>query len=76
MGDPFKLGEHEGRLGALESGLLRVENTVDEVNSKLDTVLQTLAEQRGEKHATRTIAGAIATAVSIIIAVLAKWADR
>lgn len=74
--DPFRLGEHEGRLQALDDRACRVEHKVDLLGDKLDTVLQSLSERRGERKAAAWIASSLATVISIVIALFARLADH
>ena len=69
----FKLGEHEAKLSGLDDRVCRVESTVNEVNDKLDKVLDSLAERRGERKAAAYIAGLAATVVSLLLSLAEKW---
>ncbi len=73
--DPVQFGVHEGRLQALDDRMCRVENTVEAINGKLDTIIESLAEKRGEWRATAYIAGLAGTLVSVIVAVAVQWLD-
>jgi hypothetical protein len=70
--DPVQFGRQMAQLEAMDSRVQRVESTVQAVDAKLDTVLETLAEKRGERRAALAIAGLAGTLVSIITTVVMK----
>lgn len=56
MNDPFRLGQHDAQLQSLDIRVGRIEASLEDVNTKLDTVLMALAERRGERKMIATIA--------------------
>jgi hypothetical protein len=74
--DPIRFGLNEGHLKAVDERLVKVENTVNNISEKVDTVLIALAEKRGERRAAAYIAGLTASLVSIVIAVVAEWTKK
>lgn len=65
----FDLGRHEAMLDGLDSRMSGVETKVDGVDKKLDSVLQYIAEKRGERRMLVAIAGLAGAAASVVVTV-------
>lgn len=70
--DPVEFGRHSAQLDALHTRLAHVEETITSVDAKLDTVLVTLAEKRGE----RRVAVAVAGFMGSLVGILFGWLSR
>lgn len=62
----FKLGEHEGRLSAIESQLKDINAKQDEQNGKLDRVLSSVSTAKGSWKMLITVTAVIAGLVEAI----------
>jgi hypothetical protein len=74
--DPVEFGEHRARLVGLDNRLVRVEMSLDEANVKLDTVINALAERRGERKAIATMATLAGGLGSLIVTMFYKWMEK
>ena len=68
----FTLGQHDAQLRALEDRSERIEASVSGMHSKIDSVILTLAERRGERKTIAMLAVPAGAIASIIVTVLLK----
>lgn len=68
----FMTGRHEAQIAALDDRMCRVETGVESMNEKLDKVIVSLAEKRGERRVVVYLAGVVGAFVSLIVTVIAR----
>jgi len=68
----FTLGQHDAQLRALEDRSERIEASVSGMHSKIDSVITTLAERRGERKTIAVLATLAGGLGSVVITVLLK----
>lgn len=66
----YDLGRHEAMLDGLDGRMSRVEHTVTGFDRKLDTVLEHLAEKRGERKTLVLVASTIGALVSVFLTLI------
>ena len=65
--DPVEFGRHSAQLDALHSRMCHVEEVIESMNTKLDSVLMTLAERRGERRFSFAAIGFLGTLVGTFV---------
>ena len=72
MIDPVQFGRLEARVEAVSTRIDSVDRSVQAIDTKLDTVLNTLAEKRGERRMATAVAGFGGSLLGILFGWLAK----
>lgn len=70
--DPVDFGRQQARLDAIEQRLMGLEGTVFGVDKKVETIIVTLAEKRGERRVATAVAGFGGSLLGLLFGWLAK----